>query len=95
MRLGSGSVDRCSWLFQWARILFVVAMEVRQESLLVESEKWQQKLFKLNQDIIRGCAPIADKDVYSFNDSKKFFHTCLANGNRNASVVRQLLKVLH
>ena len=23
VRLGSGSVDHCSWLFQWARILFV------------------------------------------------------------------------
>ena len=30
-------------------------------------------VFKLNQDIIRGCAPIADKDVHSFNDSKKSF----------------------
>ena len=44
MRLGSGSVDRCSWLFQWARILFVVATEVRQETLLIQRETWQLKL---------------------------------------------------
>ena len=30
-------------------------------------------LLQLNQDIIRGCAPIADKDGHSFNDSKKSF----------------------
>ena len=35
LRLGSGFVDRCSWLFQWARILFVVA---------IQRETWQQKL---------------------------------------------------
>ena len=31
-------------------------------------------VFKLNQDIVRGCAPIADKDVHSFNDSKNLSH---------------------
>ena len=30
LRLSSGSVDHCSWLFQWARILFVEATEVGQ-----------------------------------------------------------------
>ena len=44
LRLSSGSVDHCSRLFQWARILFVLATERRQESLLVESETWQIKL---------------------------------------------------
>ena len=41
LRLGSGSVDRCSWLFKWTRILLVVATEVRQESLLIQRETWQ------------------------------------------------------
>ena len=44
LRPGSGSVDHCSWLFSGARILFVVATEVRQESLLIQRETWQQKL---------------------------------------------------
>ena len=44
LRLSNSTVDRCSWLFQWARILFVVAPEVGQEALLVESESWQQEL---------------------------------------------------
>ena len=44
VRLGSGSVYHCSSLFQWARIIFVVATEARQESLLIRCETWQQKL---------------------------------------------------
>ena len=40
--LAAALSDRCSWLFQWASILFVVATEVRQEP--VESESWQQEL---------------------------------------------------
>ena len=42
LRLGSGSVDRCNLLFQWARILFVVATKVRQESLLILRVTWQK-----------------------------------------------------
>ena len=48
-------------------------------------------VFKLNQDIIRGCAPIADKDGHSFNDSKKSFTLASPTRNKNASVMRQLL----
>ena len=39
-------------------------------------------VFRLNQDIIRGCAPIADKDGHSFNDSKKSSTLASPTGTR-------------
>ena len=39
-------------------------------------------VFRLNQDIIRGCAPIADKDGHSFNESKNSFTLASPTGTR-------------
>ena len=85
--------------------LLVEATEVRQESLLIQRETWQQKLdtgFKLNLDIIRGCAPIADKDVHSFNDSKKILshlprqreQECLCHAPAHADSPGTIVKML-
>ena len=96
LRLDSGSIDRCSWLFQWPRILFVVATEVRQESLLIQRETWQQKLYAgvlAEPRHHSRLRPDRRQRRALFQRLEKIFHTCLANGNKNASVMRQLLQI--